>query len=818
MNRMFRNTVLFLSVLIAPFSALAQQDSTVEWKTSLQNLEHRLAGLSNENAAAVQDWRAEAEDLRASLASFAISHPAIALDVPKPLPENPSVEILKQQFDKLTPCVDQVIKESPGSPFHLGTQTVVVEAQTAPPAPVEDSIDHAQIDEHDFVNIAKAYDYLPGVEIEHIAGRNEAGLRVRGFTTRGQVPFYLDDIPISVPYDGYVDFNRFLTSDIAELQVTKGYSSPLMGPNAEGGTVNLVTVEPVEKFEGEALIGTGSRNTLLSSLRLGTRWQHFFVQDSLDWLQADFVPLSGNLQVLQYANLPNITMTDNLNHSGTQDARYGERVGWMPRAGDEYVVSVTNQRGVKGVPLYQGPNTADTFSPAHFWTWPYWIMNSYAFHSVTGLGEKSFINFRMFYNQFKNAINMYPTDLYVFPTTTTSPNAKNAEHSVYDDHTDGASTDLTSRSVTRNVLSGSFFFKDDAHKEYGVYPGRNPLPLITATVLDRDQQASIGLQDVITISSRLQATAGFSADHFDGLQGETYNSALTGTVPFTCVASPTNTSVAGCTLHAWNFNPQAALSYQVESSGNLFVTFADRGRFPMLKDIYSASLGAGLPNPDLQPEHSRNWNVGYAHHFSPRTLAQVVLYRSDLRNAIESVYVTDPGGPATPFCPNTKIKGYCSEMVNIGQEVHQGVELELRSNLFSRLTVDGSYSYLNRSITYNFASDPNVSQVNTSILILPTLPKNKLVGTASLRLPHQVLAIVSARFEGGLRLQDTTYSPIPAPFSESFGTMDINTIVPVYQRFTVQAGIKNLLDRNYYYTAGYPEEGRNWFLNLRYQF
>jgi hypothetical protein len=25
-------------------------------------------------------------------------------------------------------------------------------------------------------------------------------------------------------------------------------------------------------------------------------------------------------------------------------------------------------------------------------------------------------------------------------------------------------------------------------------------------------------------------------------------------------------------------------------------------------------------------------------------------------------------------------------------------------------------------------------------------------------------------------------------------------------------------DRNYYYVAGYPEEGRNWFLNLRYRF
>jgi iron complex outermembrane receptor protein len=30
--------------------------------------------------------------------------------------------------------------------------------------------------------------------------------------------------------------------------------------------------------------------------------------------------------------------------------------------------------------------------------------------------------------------------------------------------------------------------------------------------------------------------------------------------------------------------------------------------------------------------------------------------------------------------------------------------------------------------------------------------------------------------------------------------------------------VRNLFDRNYYYTAGFPEEGRNWFLNLRYRF
>ncbi len=145
----------------------------------------------------------------------------------------------------------------------------------------------------------------------------------------------------------------------------------------------------------------------------------------------------------------------------------------------------------------------------------------------------------------------------------------------------------------------------------------------------------------------------------------------------------------------------------------------------------------------------------------------------------------------------------------------------MRSTPIPRLTVNASYSFLNRNIAYDFTSLPNVSPVNTSISILPTLPKNKLVGTVTYRFPHQILAIFNERYESGLTLQDTTYattSPLFLPYSESYATTDIVAVIPIRFGVTLQAGVKNLLDRNYYYTAGYPEEGRSWFANLRYHF
>jgi len=153
------------------------------------------------------------------------------------------------------------------------------------------------------------------------------------------------------------------------------------------------------------------------------------------------------------------------------------------------------------------------------------------------------------------------------------------------------------------------------------------------------------------------------------------------------------------------------------------------------------------------------------------------------------------------------------------KETHEGLEFEFRSRPLSRLTVDGNYTYLNRTIgTAVLPSGASIS----SALVLPTgIPKHALVGNASVRLPYHVMGFVSARYLGGITLQDTSYpgtSSLYLPHGSAFATVDLGATIPIRERFNAQVGIKNAFDRMYYFTAGYPEEGRNWFLNLRYRF
>jgi hypothetical protein len=93
----------------------------------------------------------------------------------------------------------------------------------------------------------------PGVVASNSGGsRNEQLVFVRGFD-RFQVPLSIDGIRVYLPADNRIDFARFLTPDISEVQIAKGYTSVLNGPGGLGGAINLVTKKPTKAVEGDPI-------------------------------------------------------------------------------------------------------------------------------------------------------------------------------------------------------------------------------------------------------------------------------------------------------------------------------------------------------------------------------------------------------------------------------------------------------------------------------------------------------------------------------------------------------------------------------------
>src|SRR5215813_13107622 len=659
-----------LTLILACLPCSAQVEKPSGWLRDLN-------ALQNERSASLAYRQTEVTTIRKEVDEWIILHSGKSLDLPS-APEGAwTGEQLNEQMDLLTMTVQNLVRDDPSHPFYLGTTAVNVTTSAAALSPVFDSIDQTEIRKRDALTVRDAIEYLPGVSVDHKAPRNQSGISIGGFDMR-QVPLYQDGIPVYVPFDGFVDLARYLTSDVAEVQVAKGYSSPLLGPNLLGGVVNLVTRQPEKKIEGNAFAGSGSGNLLNSGLAIGSRWTRFFLQGSADRLQSTYFPISADFT-------PNAQQRDEHRSNGYQrDERLRGRLGWTPNQQDSYVFSYSNQKGKAGDPPYSGTapvcpsgNAAVSFPcvTPKYWKWPYWNTDSYYFNSNTHLGGASSFQFRAFYAHYPNSLNM-------FDDATYSTMNKNASSGilVYNDHSNGASGEVATRLLARNAIGLSFFLKDDTHREQTTTFAPSNIPTTTPAQSDRDQQSSFGIQDVITVSSRIRATVGFSADHLNGLQAQDLSADKAHTVPF-------------ATDHLWSYNPVASVSYRATESGTFFVSFAEKDRFPTLKDRYSYKAGRAIPNPALVPENAKNWTAGYSQIFARKTIGQIELFRSNVRDEIENILFL------SPLCTGGGKGAGCMQAVNVGREIHEGVNLSIRSTPVPRMTIDASYGYLNRMVS-----------------------------------------------------------------------------------------------------------------------
>ena len=114
--------------------------------------------------------------------------------------------------------------------------------------------------------------------------------------------------------------------------------------------------------------------------------------------------------------------------------------------------------------------------------------------------------------------------------------------SEYDDHSKGLSAEWSNKIFPRHSIGASIFFKSDYHKERSISIDKKGKVTTEPWRVDSDFQASIGVQDAITITSKLRATLGFSADHISAMQANDINKTTNTIVPFSC----DSTGSTGC--------------------------------------------------------------------------------------------------------------------------------------------------------------------------------------------------------------------------------------------------------------------------------
>ena len=670
---------------------------------------------------------------------------------------------------------DAASPPAPGQPddnsFRLG-EIIVTAARPPGVAIGSEAVGQEAIFRFNRQSLDEAASLIPGVTAGNSGGsRNERLLFVRGFD-RFQVPVSIDGIRVYLPADNRLDYGRFLTPDVAQIQVAKSYASVLDGPGAMGGAVNLVTRKPTRGLEIEARAqldldrGVDAAGYTAFGL-IGTRRDRWYAQasyainDTNHWdLPRRFAPTANEDGGAR-------------DRSGTRDWRVNAKVGFTPNATDEYSLSYTRQQGEKNAPLH----ITDPVETQRNWRWPYWNIDSIYFLSTTALGDWATLRTRAYRNTFNNLLSAFDD------RTQTSQTRPRAFNSYYEDESLGGSAELALRPADADRLSLALHYRRDRHDEF-----QQSFP----TGVTEPRQRSV--EDTWSIAGEYRRdlvpsvalTLGASHDWRDLSRADEY-----GTPPGGGAARLFSYPLR----NADTWNAQGRVEWAPAAGSRLYASVSSRARFPTLFERFSTQFGTAASNPDLDAERATNYELGGSHAIGALTVT-AALFHSDITDAI--VAVRPAGFPVNTF-----------QRRNLGSADYRGGEIGIAARAGPTLDLGANYTHIERA----FAIAPQAGVVIPAFA-LTDVPSDKGFVYASWRPVPRLDVTPSVEFAGNRTTVTTASSPVYYR-TGSYVRVDLRADVALTGRLSAGVGARNLFDQQYILTDGFPEAGRSFFAVVR---
>jgi iron complex outermembrane receptor protein len=654
--------------------------------------------------------------------------------------------------------------------FGLGEIVVTApRAQTEAAAVDSTTLSAAAMQAYNRLTLDDAVNLVPGVSSSNTGGsRNERLISVRGFN-RFEVPLTIDGIRVYLPADNRLDFGRFLTSDVSEVQVAKGYVSVLNGPDGMGGAINLVTRKPTKPLEmearGELTLGHDEEYEGYNFYGLiGSRSDHWYGQASFTRNGVDHTDLSGAFKP---------TASENGGHrdlSETSDLRANGKIGYTPNSTDEYVLSYTRQQGTKVAPL----STVDPVSTQRYWSWPYWNIDSIYFLSTTQLNDRLTVKTKAYRNSFDNLLSSFDN------VRENSQTIGKAFNSYYADQAYGASGELDAKVAAADTLAVSLQYREDKHVEWQQgFPGGATEPKQTSI----EDTWSLAAENNYVIRPDLKLTAGVSYDWRDLKQAQDYASNA-------FVYYPLKNSSA--------LNGQAKLSWTPQSWEEVYASISDRARFPTLFDRFSSRFGGAVSNPDLRPERAVNYEVGASRLFG-RLRAQGAVFYSDLTDTLVNFPFIYTTCTSANVCTNNAV----TQSRNLGHGDFYGAELSLNLPINDQVSAGGNYTFIHRDLKdpTNAAFRPTDVPDSKGLIYVDWKPLKRLTIMPNVEIASDRWTVNTA---GTLYYRTGAYT-----------LFNLTVDWAVSDRIDISAGARNIGDLNYQLVDGFPEQGRTLFVALK---
>jgi iron complex outermembrane receptor protein len=408
------------------------------------------------------------------------------------------------------------------------TEEIVVVGRAPRELPVATvtTITTTQIEERRPLDLAEAIRYAPGVMVT-FGDKDTYTLKLRGIDAK-RIALLLDGVPEVEPYYSTFDLKTITAAGLDSLQITKGPSSVLYGPNTLGGIVNVITRRPGPEPRLNLTGSYGEHSTRGAILDGGAQWKKFALAGSASYQDSNsFV-------------YPDVT-EENVSRANSDYERFNltAKLYYMPSDRTEIMVNGGIYRSDYGMPA------ALSVQRPRYWRFKNWDRTSFNAGGFTSLGERSTLRFRAFYIGYQNTLDQWRD-----AAMTTRQFESTFDNEVY-----GAFGLADLAAGAGNALKLSLYFQRDIARSQDD---------VGLAWQEFDQSTmSAGLEDHLDLGDRWKLIGGLSLDYIAKYTG-------------------------GSTT---KLNPLLGVKFSPSADLDLHVSASLKSKFPSMRSMYSPSNG-----------------------------------------------------------------------------------------------------------------------------------------------------------------------------------------------------------------------------------
>jgi len=611
-----------------------------------------------------------------------------------------------------------------------------------------------------------------------IFGAGFVSLRATG-SEAGRTLVMVDGIPVNKFDGGTVNWNAIDQQQVKQIEVMKGPGSTIHGGNAMGGAINIISVLPTNRIEGNASHSFGTFSTNDTRARLGGRNNNFY------WGANAFNRVSDGYVTSFADDITDFTVPAFLQESG-----FGGRAGYYP---------TPNQRIEVSGGFYTGKRGTGSNFKGHGMVNDNLASDDGAFNTYTNF------NGRITYDATFDNRSQLKVALY-----SQRENFENIRESFRQNRI--TRFDVLSKRSDMGFLSSYSFNVGNAHRvvlgldvRAGSVDGEDRYITSTDLVINRGKATSLGLflQDEIRLND----------GPISFLLGARFDVAKFHSAEF-LVENPTSEtaflqnfvgSIDDATFSA--FSPRVSVQYHKRGALRVYAGYSKGFRPAVLDDICRTGRIAGgmkIANPNLKPEYLDNFEVG-ADLFLSKNLhiAPSIFY--SIGNDYHAYISTGDS-----IIINNRLRPILIKR-NIGKVEIYGAEIGLNWDVAPNAQVKLSWGHSYSKILEFERLDAN-NETSLVGLELTTQPRNVFNALFSWR-NKIVNSSINFHFKDSQWLDDENTQEI-----EGFYFVDFQLWRPIYRGLNISLMASNLLDNKYIDSRNMISPGRMISLKLGYSF